>query len=779
MKAQQGILYMKAIILLIAQLVVSMQICAYGQNCDLKLKIKLVDGDENKSIANANLILNGKVNFGEYRDGIYFFNGVCKGTSLLTLSHIEFERRTIHLELEQDTTLTIKLVPRTRYLSEVKVTADAKEVNVRSSTVISKEQRKESQGKNLAEILSDVAGVNILKTGANNGKPVINGLYGNRLLLINQGVRHESQQWGTDHAPEIDPFSAEEITVIKNVDAIRFGSDALGGVIQMSPAAINSNRRVLSSSAAVFNSNGKGVLVNTKLEGTIGKFSYRAGITKGKHGNLKSSSYYLGNTGSEELHGNIFTQYIKGKNTLNLYMSHFGNTLAVFQGAHIGSKEDIIARIQHGRPFEDYDFSYKISSPKQRVMHRLAKLNYKYEFDGNSYVQAQYSVQSNHRKEFDLRRVSGNNIPMADIVLNTHQFDLVYGNASLMGGISGSLQVNNNVSGTGVTPIIPNFENHSIGTFMGYKVPFNRYLFEIGARYDYKFFDAAGYRYDYKSINADGSIPQYLMTDQKHFHNVSGTTAFSYRIDRVFSWKTNFGLAWRSPSANELYSDGIHHGTGTYEIGDRALKSERGYKWMNSLLLKKEGFNGNIDVFAQLIDNYIYSQPLPDSTRQTIRGTFPLFQYQQDRAFFYGVDVSAQTHFEEAFDYGFNLSIVKAKNITKDEYLPNIPATNVQHYLRYHFAGNNILDYVKVKHLFQAKQHRYELHSDYASPPPAYHLFDALLASSVTLRSKRTAEFQLAVENVFNATYKDYMDRFRYYAHALGRNISIKINFTF
>ncbi|MDR2285157.1 MAG: TonB-dependent receptor [Sphingobacterium sp.] len=770
---------MKTIIVLIAQWALYTSIFAYGQNCNLTLKVQLIDAENHQPIGNAQLYLNNNTRPKEASPGKYVFQQLCKGASSLYIDHSGYKKKEANIKISQDTAITIVLKKDVQQLEAVTVTANAQVSAPHTSITLSKEQRQESQGKNLAGVLSEIAGVNTLKTGANNGKPVINGLYGNRLLLINHGVRHESQQWGTDHAPEVDPFSAEEITVIKSSDAVRFGPDALGGVIKISPSAIVADRKAQSSHAILFNSNGRGLLLNNKLEGTVGQFSYRAGITTGKQGNLKSADYYLGNTGNEELHGNFFASYKTGKNTFKMYLSHFGNTLGVFQGAHIGSKEDILARIEHGRPFEEYSFSYKIGAPKQRVTHQLAKLEYLYQLDENSQIQAQYSIQRNHRKEFDLRRVAENDVPMADILLNTQQLELVYSRPSFMAGISGNLQVNNNVPGTGSTPIIPNFDNHGLGAFVSVKVPFKSYLLETGVRYDYKFFDAAGYQYDYSKITEDGLIPQYLMTDRKHFHNISGVAGISQRVNAVFTWKSNLGLAWRAPSANELYSDGIHHGTGTYEVGNKNLKSEKGLKWINSLSMDKGFIKANVDLFAQVIENYIYSQPVPDSTRQTIRGTFPLFQYRQDRAFFYGADLSTLADINQNWQYGLNISIVKAKNVTKDEFLPNIPAWKLQQHLSYRFAPNQILSYIKIKHHFQAKQTRYEPNSDFAAPPAAYHLFDAVLASSIKLKSQRTAEFQLAVDNVFNEAYKDYMDRFRYYAHALGRNVSLKVNFTF
>lgn len=769
---------MKGVILLFLLGMLHATTSVHGQACDLTIKIQLIDAENNQRISGARLVLNDKSGKADSNTP-FTFRKVCLGHSTLSIQHVSYNAEQMKLHLTRDTLITITLTKATQKLEEVMVTAGINIANSRSTTTINKQQRSESQGKNLAEVLGDIAGVSILKTGANNSKPVINGLYGNRLVLLNHGVRHESQQWGTDHAPEIDPFSAEEITLVKSADAVRYGPDALAGIVKLSAGPIVSDRRALSSNAIVLNSNGRGISVNSRLEGTTGKLSYRAGLTTGIHGNMKSASYYLGNTGSNEVNGNILTAYAFGKNKVNIYLSHFGTSLGVFQGAHIGSKEDILARIANGRPYEVYDFSYKIAAPRQRVTHQLGKIEYKHHLSENSYIEAQYSLQRNHRMEYDLRRVAENNVPMADIILSTQQLEVVYNRPSLTAGISGTLQVNNNVPGTGSTPIIPNFENHGFGTFMSVKFPLNNFLLETGIRYDYKFFDAAGYRYNYNEVNSDGAISQYLMSDRKEFHNLSGIVGISHRINNLFTWKSNLGLAWRAPSANELYSDGIHHGTGTYEVGNPDLKSEKGLKWINSLLVQKGIVDANIDLFAQVIDNYIYSQPLPDSTRQTIRGTFPLFQYKQDRALFYGLDLAFNVEMDPNWHYGFNLSLVKAKNITEDEFLPNIPATRVQHSLAYTINTKRLPSYVKIKHHYQARQGRYEPNSDFAAPPPSYHLFDAVVASSIKLEKQRKFEVQIGMENIFNRAYKDYMDRFRYYAHALGRSISMKINITF
>jgi iron complex outermembrane receptor protein len=605
---------------------------------------------------------------------------------------------------------------------------------------------------------------------------VLNGLYGSRLLLINNQVRHESQQWGTDHAVEIDPFAALDITVVKNADAVRYGPDALAGVILLQPAPIKSGEGIHGAVNTVAESNARSGALHAEFEGRAKDFAYRIGATAKRAGNIKSADYYVGNTGLEELNFNGLLRYKADKHTWELSYNHFGTIIGVFEGAHIGSKEDILARIAHGRPFEEYDFSYTIAAPKQDVQHDVAKMNWQYQWLPHFGVEATYSIQRNHRKEYDLRRVQSDLTPMADMVLTTQSLELLAKSKGTTFGISGSLQVNNNTPGTGTTPIIPNFDNHTVGIFASQRHYWGRNVLELGLRYDYKYFDVAGYRYDYKNPNVDGSVNQYLLTDRRHFNNLSGVAGTSIVLHKDLFWKSHIGLAWRAPSANELYSDGIHHGTGTYEVGDPTLKSEKGIKWVNNLHFDNQWLIANLDVFVQSILDYSYAQPYPDSLRQTIRGTFPLFQYKQTNALLYGSDLNITVIPHEKLEYAINMSTVVGRDRTQKTYLPYIPSDRLQQSLLYRLNKDT---YLRLSLLYVAEQKRYEEGSDYAAPPPSYHMFGLVGSHQISLERQQKLTFQLGVENILNTAYKDYMDRFRYYAHLQGRNVTLKLNYNF
>lgn len=668
------------------------------------------------------------------------------------------------------------------HLQDVEVIGKRGELS-QSTHRLSAQEIQENRGKTLAESLTAISGVSIIGMGNHIVKPVINGLHSNRILILNNGVRQEGQQWGIEHAAEIDPFTAQQLEVVKGAQAVRYGADALGGVILVSAYDIDVDRPWKGNIDLIGQTNGRGGAINAVLEGgvkAVKGLGWRIQTSTKKLGNYQTPDYILGNTGLTEFNYAGTLQYKRDRNEFEFYWSHFGTQIGIFEGAHIGTVEDIQARIAHGRPFEEYDFSYQIKAPRQKVGHDLAKVSWGHQFGSNRKLEVQYGLQRNHRKEYDLRRVEADDTPMADMVLTTQSLDVVLkqGNSSL--GVQSLLQVNNNVPGTGTTPIIPNFDSYSTGIFALHQFHIDALHAEIGGRYDFKYLDVAGYRYRRNATDNSGTIEQYLFTDTRRFHNVSGTAGILFHFSPQLSWKSNLGLAWRAPSVNELYSDGVHHGSATYELGSPDLRSEKGLKWINSFIWSGERLQATIDVYAQMLYDYIYAQPNPDTVRQTIRGTFPLFAYQQHDAFFYGTDLRMRYALREDMHYDMNASFVRARNVDLGDYLPYIPPARVQHAFSWMYTGETVQgNYIKLAHRFVARQTQYREGMDYVAPPPAYHLFDMVASKQFKTDTDASWQVMLSVENLFNRSYKDYMDRFRYFAHQMGRNANIKISYQF
>ena len=753
-------------------------------SCALSIKGQVTAQASHKPIAAISVYLEGTQKALKTDNaGRFQLAKLCVGKHVLVFRAMGYQTVTYPLNLQGDTTVNLVMVKDYQQLEAVKVTGTTGVSLSSSSHALSQQQLQETKGKLISEALSELAGVTTLTMGNTIAKPIINGMHSQRILMLNNGVRHEGQQWGAEHAPEIDPFAADRIEVIKGAQGVQYGADALAGVILVAPHRVATDKALSGTADLIGRSNGRGIIGNIALEGpvkAVPNMAWRAQLSGKKVGNYRAADYILGNTGVRELNYSFSTQYAFKKNEIEAFYSHFGTDIAIFEGAHAGTVEDLRVRIERGYPFDSYDFSYKIQAPRQRVDHDLFKLLWKHQLSHERSLNFQYSLQRNHRLEYDRRRIESDHTPMANMELTTQGFEAIYSSGEQRVGAQANVQVNNNKPGTGTTPIIPNFDSFNLGIFASRNFQLRQLQAELGIRYDYKHLDAAGYRYDYQHPNADGLVQQYLMSESRQFHNVSGTAGISYPISSHFSWKSNLGLAWRAPSANELYSDGLHHGSATYEVGDKNLKSEKGLKWNNALIWKNDKLQVTADLYAQLVFDYIYAQPNPDSVRQTIRGTFPLFAYKQHDALFYGADLSAKYALTDALSYSVDLSLVRARNTSLKKYLPYIPSDQLRQRLQWTIKGpKSSVNYLKLAHRFVAKQTRYDAGSDYTTPPAAYHLFDLLASSSFPIQGQQKMNVLIGVDNLFNTAYKDYMDRFRYFAHQMGRNITVKISYIF
>lgn len=754
---------------------------AQQEKCTLTIHGRVVDSDTQLPLSGVTLNLHPNaqqlISDGH---GYFRFTRLCLGHRYtLTATSVGFDSLSTVVTPENDQMLTLSLHHKHIMLHDVSVVGHQQAVVTTNPTKrVSNERLAQVQGKTLADIFGTLPGITILQTGATIAKPVINGMHSNRILVLNNGIRQEGQQWGSEHAPEIDPFVAKDFTLAKGAEGVRYGADALGGVIIASPAPLPIDPHLSGELNTIYQTNGRGGVVSGMLQSGVKALpglAWRVQGTARRSGNVQTADYYIGNTGVAEYNASVSLRYQRTQSFFEAYYSRFHTTIGVFTGAHAGTVADIHARVEAGRPFETYPFSYAIRAPRQRVTHDLGKLKWHRDYANGGSSDIQYGVQRNHRQEYDLRRGDRDALPMQDLVLTTQTLDAsyqtpLYGKWRTETGTNLRLQVNNNVPGTLNTPIIPNFDSFTGGLFAIQRRIQETHEWELGLRYDFSSFDAAGFD---KYQNRYGG--------QRDFHNMSGSVGGMWRLDQAWKLRSNLGLAWRAPSANELYSNGLHHGAALYEIGDATLESEHGYKWIMSPTFDNGRITVDLDFYAQYIQDYIYAQPSAGEFLQTIRGTFPVFRYKQTDAIFMGSDLSLQYALPYGLGYHLNASIIRARDVANDVFLPYIPSDRLDHRLRWQVpvtGGTVSHTYVTFEHQWVWEQKRYEPGTDYTPPPPAYHLI-AFHAGSQLAVGNHPLGIGISVNNVLNALYREYMDRFRYYTHSLGREISVRISYSF
>ena len=657
---------------------------------------------------------------------------------------------------------------------------------VTASVAIDKPKLQQKSGEELAKVLTTVAGVSMIQTGATIAKPVIHGLHSNRILILNNEVRQEGQQWGADHAPEIDPAVADKITVIKGADAVRYGSDALGGVVVIAPNQLPYGDGLHGQLSPSFASNGRKSATTLKLESGLPgllHWAWRVQGTLKRSGDVHTADYMLNNTAAAEANFSAAIGMRQEAGSAELFYSRYENESGVFYGSHIGNLDDLLARFEIGRPLTTYPFSYSIEAPKQKVIHHLLKAKAYYFLPFGGKLTAQYAFQKDIRQEFSVRRLDRTRIPALNMWLTTHLAEIFWENMdtqywkTLVGG-SFSLQDNYNQPGTGVVPVIPNFASVGYGAFAIEKYHKDNWNAEAGLRYDYKYLSADGY--DMYSQRYGG---------EHDFHNITYSLGGAWQATPHTALSSNIGVAWRAPQVNELYSSGLHHGAGTYNLGEASLSPETGAKWITSLSYThpERGIYLTADAYVQLIKNYIYDYPTGE-TRTLFSGVYPIFQYTQADALFRGVDIDASLRlaqwgaFAQRLSYGLRGSVVFANELKTDRYFPFIPAPRLSQSLEWKAQPKGLFQTLEasIGHTFVAKQTRFEPSQELvATTPDAYHLFEAAIGGTIAIAEQQTLFVRLSCENLFNQLYKEYTNRFRYYAHDLGRNVYLRLNYNF
>ncbi len=750
---------------------------SWAQSCSLVIKGRVMDANSVNALDEATVVIK-ETQQSAYADAVgkFQFTGLCAGRYTLAISHIGCNTQFIELDLQRDTVLKIKLNHRESELSEVQITGAKKESHqTQSAVTIESKKLDELRGLSLSKALEKVPGIYSLSTGATISKPVIHGLHSNRVLILSNGVRLEGQQWGSEHAPEIDPFAAKKITVVKGANSLRYGSDAIGGVILVDPDPLPTRHGIGGEvNLAAFSNNAEGNL-SAMLEGCnhrVPALSWRVQGTYRKGGNSRAPDYWLGNTGIEEGNFSAALGYKKSKYGVEAFYSRFQSRIGILGAAHVGNLADLLESIKRQNPATAAGFTYSIGKPYQKVVHNLAKLRGYYQSQKAGDFSVQLAWQNNVRSEYDIPHFyqQDKNRPGFYFQIQTINADFEWRhkpvkNLSGTFGVSGVTQTNNIKHGY----FIPDLWSLGAGVFAVERWTKNNFEVEGGLRFDYKwahyFVRNTAYKFDTALM----------------FFAPSGNIGFEHHAKENFRWRMNFGSAFRAPAPNELFADGVHHGAATYETGNRTLKPEQSFNLSASLDYQSAFFTMDMEVYTNYILHFINLVPV-QPPRLTIRGAFPSYNYVQQNALLSGADIDFSLHPQKGLVFYNKTSLLFARNTDTKDWLEQMPPIRLENGVRYTaaisgkklkevYAGANVVNVLRQTFLPAQT-------NDYAPPPPAYWLlnFEAGLNFDFGLN-----KFSLGInlDNAANYKYRDYLDRFRYYADARGINCALRLKWEF
>lgn len=713
--------------------------------------------------------------------GHFSIPGVCSGTYTLMYYAVGYNKTSLTVTVEKNTVVNIILPESGTELGEVVINSSrTTDLHTVTQTELSGRALLQTRGSSLGETLKELPGLNSVQTGPSLSKPVIHGLHSNRVLIINDGVRQQGQQWGSEHAPEIDPFVANRITVVKGAAGVRYGSDAIGGVVLLSPDPLPVQKGISGSVYFTGASNGRLGAVSAALQGAFDKhlqgLSWRVQGTLKAAGNFRTPHYYLANTGLHEGDFSAEAGYHKKRFDASVYYSQYNTEVGIFAGAESGNLQELLDKFASPRPLTPSYFTYDIDRSYQVVKHDLLKLAATYHFADGSKLEGTFGRQSDLRQEYDSDLPYTTNpavlaAPQLSFRLTTHTADLIYTGAE-RGGFSGSMGLSGNTQGnifSGLRYLIPNFRSYDGGAFIIERYNVSKFTFEAGGRYDYRWLQV--YRRNPSSLDVYNSTFTYS--------NVSGTVGATYRYNDHLSGSLNIGTAWRAPSINELYINGVHFSDASYQIGDSSLKSERALNTGFSINYTSGKIRITTDLYYNKIHDYIYEKPLLQPVT-TISGTYPAFVFTQDNVHIAGLDLALQYDFLPRLTFQSKTTLVRGYNETIQDALVYMPADRFENALEYHWnkTGRCLHPYVSLENITVAQQTRVPPNSDYVAPPPGYSLFNLHTGCTTAIRHK-ALDIDFSIDNFTNVAYRDYLNHFRYYADDLGINFVLRLKYTF
>lgn len=786
-------------------------IISISQNCDNTLSGTVTDLHDGSLLSGAILIVAGTEQAVQTDlDGKFTITNLCDGNYSIQVSHLNCLTKGFTVTISGNTSKSFKLEHHLEELNQI--TVEGKAYGIKSKTTfentISKEELERFSSGSLGDALNSLSGVSSLNTGNTVIKPLVNGLHSSRVAIINNGVRMEDQEWGAEHAPNIDINSVGNLTLIKGAGALQYGGDAIGGVIVAEASKAPVKDSLYGKTLLTAASNGRGASLTSQLTKSYqnGWYAKVQGTLK-RFGDFEAPDYVLSNTGIFERNASLQFGLNRFDYGIEAYYSIFKNEMGILSASHLGGAQDQIRALNSNTPLIINDFTYTIMAPKQDVTHHLAKVKGFKKFDGFGKLNLQYDFQRNNRLEFDIRTGDDSDKASVDLQLDTHTLLLdldahLTDALSLKTGIMGRYQTNFADPNTGVRRLIPDYDKYDLGIYAvaDYKLA-DHLLLEVGGRFDYTYLDAFKfYRTSFwESRNYDQLFPeliveefnnQVLTNPQLNYYNGSGTVGATYTFGKDSKLFFNYSIASRAPNPSELFSEGLHHSASRIELGDLRFNSEVGHKISLTFQRETDTFNFSVNPYINTISDFIVLEPT--EIQQTVRGNFQVWEYRQTNAQLIGVDVDASYAFTENFSLKNQFSLVKGYDRTTDNPLISMPPVNTKNELIYQNSElNNIRFSLQSAYYFKQNEYpdtNFEVFLpetetmelvDVSTPPDAYHLLN--FNSSIDLKaSKKTiVTVGIGITNLLNTSYRNYLNRLRYYADDLGRNflLNLKINY--
>lgn len=710
----------------------------------------------------------------------------------LEVFHVGYAQYNQAFESIPNQSVSITLTTKEEYLDIVHVAEEhAKQELSLTNLHLDEEYFNENNQSTFAMLLDELPGISAINVGTGIAKPVIRGLYGNRILVNDQGIKQEGQQWGTDHGLEIDPYSVDRLEIIKGPAALQYGSDALGGVINIMQKKIPPRNSISGSVSGIYNSNNEYWGGSAQIDLNHKDFFINGRYSANAFGDFKvpaTSFTYNGfelpifdqtvkNTAGKNENFHITTGYQSANSITKLTYSQYAFEGGFFSGA-VG-----IPRSYTLQPDGD---NRNIDVPFQKVVHDKWILNQTFSWGEDHWV-INMGYQRNRREEHsfpEYHSVRASTLEEGETLglgfdLQTYDINSHYeyhpsAHWKHIVGMNAQWQDHKR---DGFEYLLPDYKTFRSGAYSISEWQLNRdWKLNGGLRLDYAQNNSEAYTQ--YIFNRNEQVIDSLVSPKTNddFLNYAIAAGLHHTLSEKWALKFNLARTFRIPYPNETVSNGVHHGTFRHEIGNKDLETERGLQLDLNLIFDHDRTHISFSTYANYFQDYIYLRPSAQFSRLPEAGQ--IFRYVQNNAFFTGMELSVEQDFATHFTYGLQAEGLYSVNTDQNTALPFTPPASVFHSLAYQFNSTSIFkrSQIKLQHQYTAAQNRVDRNE---RTTPGYHLLQLQGNTSLDLGF---GELRIDVEvfNLFNTSYLRHLSRYRLLnLPEQGRNVVVRTSVKF
>ncbi|HTE01794.1 MAG TPA: TonB-dependent receptor [Mucilaginibacter sp.] len=753
-------------------------------------------------------------------DGKFTLNRLPKGIYLVQIGFVGYANFNQRVDFSKTSVLDVKLQTSSIEMSEVVVTGVSKATEIKRNPVPMVAVGKtyidqHSASSNIIDEIANLPGVSAVTTGPNVSKPFIHGLGYNRVITLQDGIRQEGQQWGDEHGIEVDQNSIDRIEVIKGPASLSYGSDAIGGVVNLISPPPVAEGKILGSVTGNYGTNNGLFNGSFRLQGNNNGFVWGTVLSAKEakdYQNQHDGRVYATNFHEKDARLMVGLNKSWGYSYLNA--SVYDDQQAIPDGSRDSLSRKFTKQVTEDDLFRPIVPQSELNSYSIPTLHQHVQLYRIYSNSnfvlGSGNLAVNLGYQFSHRREYT--HPEDADIAGLNLHLSTYTYDVKYnflmGNYETTFGVNGQYQ--NNAIGDATDFPIPAYHQFDIGPFFIIKKSYGKLDIAAGARYDSRSFNGQAAYID----TAGGAFPSLYAGPNptttpnvvsqfgalnKTFSGATGSFGATYNFSDAFLLKANIARGFRAPSIAELSANGPDPGSQIYHVGNSEFKPEFNVQEDIGAFLTLPNLSLSVELFNNNIQNYIFQQQeLNADGSPVLTQGYNTFTYVQSKARINGGEVNVDLHpvpwlhFENALSLTYGTNLGNGGPVPDSlKYLPFIPPLHTHSELRGNFSKGfsnlrNVYAYVGFDHY--SAQNKFFSAYGTETYTAGYNLLSAGIGGNLVNKAGNTV-LKLFIEgtNLANVNYQSNMSRLKYFDNPtvppgvqpgifnMGRNISVKI----